>query len=159
MLAMLRDLVQHKWWANASLLKALREHDQASQDRELRELLHHIILANRFWFSLSLGRAFNVEEESKVPESLGGVAALYWETHVEEHEWIFRLPESDLSRVLETPFIPGHSFSIAEAQLQVCLHSQGHRAQCAARLRLLGGVPRGTDYIFWLKDRAAPDWS
>jgi uncharacterized damage-inducible protein DinB len=158
MLTMLRDLVQHKWWANAAALKAIGEHDQASQDPELRKLLHHVILSNRFWFSLSLGRPFTLEEESKVPESLGGVAALYRDTQVEEHEWIFRLQESDLSRTLETPFLPGRSFSVAEAQMQVCLHSQGHRAQCAVRLRLLGGVPRGTDYIFWLKDRPVPDW-
>jgi uncharacterized damage-inducible protein DinB len=155
---MLRDLIHHKWWANAALLKAIREHEQASQDRELRELLHHMILANRFWFSLSLGRPFAVEEESKVPESLGGVAALYQETYKEEHDWISRIQESDLSRKVETPFIPGRSFSLSEAHMQVCMHSHGHRAQCAVRLRLLGGVPRPTDYIFWLKDRPTPDW-
>jgi uncharacterized damage-inducible protein DinB len=159
MLGTLRDLVQHKWWANGALLKAIGEHDQASQDPELRKLLHHVILSNRFWVSLSLGRPFALEEESKVPEFLGGVAALYQKTYKEEHDWISQIQESHLRRTLETPFIPGRTFSVAEAQLQACLHSQGHRAQCAVRLRLLGGVPRGTDYIFWLKDRPAPDWS
>jgi hypothetical protein len=51
MLAMLHDLVQHKGYANAVVLKAVRQHEKATQDQELRELLHHIILANRFWLS------------------------------------------------------------------------------------------------------------
>jgi hypothetical protein len=55
MLAMLQDLVQHKGYANAVLLKAVRQHEKATQDQELRELLHHIILANALrpkrWFT------------------------------------------------------------------------------------------------------------
>src|SRR5215469_18114688 len=59
MLPMIRDLVQHKWHANAALLKAIRQHDKAAQDEELRKLLHHILLANRFWLMLSLGWQFD----------------------------------------------------------------------------------------------------
>jgi uncharacterized damage-inducible protein DinB len=39
------------------------------------------------------------------------------------------------------------------------MHSHGHRAQCATRLRLLGGTPPAMDFILWLKDRPVPDWS
>jgi hypothetical protein len=53
MLAMLQDLLRHKGHANACLLKAIRQHEPAAQDRQLRELLHHIIVANRFWLSLT----------------------------------------------------------------------------------------------------------
>lgn len=49
---MLRDLIHHKGYANASLLKAIRQHEPAAQDPELRKLLHHITLANRFWLRL-----------------------------------------------------------------------------------------------------------
>jgi len=55
--------------------------------------------------------------------------------------------------LVETPFLPGSHFSVAQALTQVCLHSQGHRAQCATRLRLLGGTPPATDFILWVKDR------
>jgi len=159
MLATLRELVEHKWFANAALLKAVRQHDQSSQDRDLRKLLHHIILSNRFWFSLSLGRPFAREEESKVPDSLDGVAALYRETCGQEHDWISRIQESDLSRTVETHFLPGRIFSLEQALMQILMHSHGHRAQCAARLRISGGVPPSMDYILWLKDRPTPDWS
>ena len=80
MFGMLRDLIHHKGYADASLLKAIRQHETAAQDLELRKLLHHIILANRFWLRLSQGLPFVVEEESQMPESLEAIAAQYRET-------------------------------------------------------------------------------
>src|SRR5579871_4520377 len=128
MLALLQDLVRHKAFANASLLSAVRQHRAAAQDGELRNLLHHIIVANRFWLALFLGLPFHVEEESRIPESLDAMAEQYRATHAVELEWISGVQEADLARVVETPFIPGRSFSVAQALTQVCLHSHGHRA-------------------------------
>jgi uncharacterized damage-inducible protein DinB len=158
MLAMLQDLIQHKGCANAALLKAIRQHEPAAQDLELQKLLHHIILANRYWLYLILGLPFALEAESQAPDSLAAIAALYRETHAQEVAWLAQAQESELARLVETPFIPGQSYTIAQAQMQVCLHSHGHRAQCATRLRLLGGTPPPMDFILWLKDRPAPDW-
>jgi uncharacterized damage-inducible protein DinB len=159
MLAILQDLVRHKGYANAYLLRAIRQHEQAAQDQELRKLLHHIILADRFWLHLILGHPFAFEEESRLPDSLEAIAGQYRETHVRELEWLSQVREPDLTRMLETPSIPQRSFSIAQAMMQVCMHSHGHRAQCATRLRLLGGTPPAMDFILWLKDRPAPDWA
>jgi len=158
MIDLLHDLIRHKAYANAALLKAIRRHEPAAQDPELRKLLHHIILADRFWLLLTLGRPFLQEEESPVPESLEAIAARYRETHTQELDWWSRFRESDLARTLETRFIPGHQYSIAQAAMQVCMHSHGHRAQCATRLRLLGGTPPAMDFVLWLKERPAPDW-
>jgi uncharacterized damage-inducible protein DinB len=155
MLGMLQDLVQHKNHANEVLLRAITEHEPAASDTELRRLLHHVILANRFWLFLFLDHPFDVDRESQVPESLQAVATLYRKTHKQESEWIIGLRESDLQRTLATPFIPDRSFSLPQALMQVCMHSHGHRAQCATRLRSLGGNPPATDFILWLKDRPA----
>jgi uncharacterized damage-inducible protein DinB len=153
MLAMLRDLIRHKAFANTKLLIAIRRHQAAAQDDELRSLLHHVLVANRFWLALSLELPFDPEKETPVPESLEAIAALYRTTHSLELNWICRAQQADLARSLETPFLPGRRFSVAQALMQVCLHSQGHRAQCGSRLRLLGGTPPSTDFILWLKDR------
>jgi len=159
MLDMLQDLARHRAHASASLLRAIRQHEISVQDMELRQLLHHIILANRFWLMLSLGIPFSVEQESRIPESLEALAIQYEQTHEQELQWISDAQESDLSRTLETPWIPGQSFSLAQAFMQVCMHSHGHRAQCATRLRLLSGTPPNMDFILWLKERPAADWS
>jgi uncharacterized damage-inducible protein DinB len=158
LLAMLHNLVQHKNHANALLLNAISAHQQASADAELRALLHHIIVANRFWLSLFLDDSFDLNRESKVPESLQELAVLYRQTHDREVEWLSAMNDSDLERMLVTPFIPDRSFSLAEAAMQVCLHSHGHRAQCVTRLRTLGGQPPALDFIVWLKDRPRPEW-
>src|SRR5262249_47761476 len=121
--------------------------------------LHHIILANRFWVALLAGHPFDINNESRVPESLQVIAALYRETHEREAQWINGLHDPDLDRVVVTAFIPDHSFSLAQAMMQVCLHSHGHRAQCAAKLRALGGNPPPTDFVAWLTERPAPNWA
>jgi uncharacterized damage-inducible protein DinB len=159
MLAMLQDLVHHKNYANAALLNAIAAHEQASVNPDLRHLLHHIILANRFWASLYVDHHFGIDNESKVPESLQGVATLYRETHKLETSWVNGLRTPDRDRVVVTPFIPDQPFSVAQALMQVCLHSHGHRAQCATKLSALGGTPPPTDFVVWLKERPAPDWS
>ena len=137
---MLQDLVHHKNYGNAALLNSIKKNEQASADPELRRLLHHIILANRFWVALFLRHPFDIDSESRVPESLDAVVALYRETNEREDQWISELHDADLDRVVMTPFIPDRSFSLAQALMQVCLHSQGHRAQCATKLRALEGA-------------------
>jgi uncharacterized damage-inducible protein DinB len=87
------------------------------------------------------------------------VATQYRETYAEELELVAQLHEPALVRQVETAFIPGGSFSVAQALMQVCLHRHGHRAQCATRLRMLGGTPPAMDFILWLKEHPAPDWS
>jgi uncharacterized damage-inducible protein DinB len=159
LLGIVRDLVEHKNYANAMLLNAIMAHEKALADTELRNLLHHIILANRFWLSLFLDESFDVNGESQPPHALGDVAALYRQTHHRELEWIRGISDADLERTLVTPFIPDRTFSLAEAAMQVCLHSHGHRAQCAMRLRMLGGQPPPLDFILWLRDRPLAEWS
>lgn len=69
MLRMLRDLVHHKGHANAALLKAIRENAAAASDPELGDLLHHVLLANRFWLLSVLGLPFVLEDESRAAPS------------------------------------------------------------------------------------------
>ena len=104
-------------------------------------------------FGLFLDHSFDHGAESRLPISLQEITALYRQTHDQEIEWMAGIQESDLDRTLATPFLPDRSFSLAGAVMQVCLHSHGHRAQCATRLRMLGGDPPPMDFVLWLKDR------
>ena len=158
MLGMLRDLVHHKAWASVALLSAIQSNGGASDDAGLRTLLHHIILANRFWLFSCLDRPFAIDAESHVPGSLHDVVELFRSTHVMEGEWFSTADDTVLERRLEGPLIPGGSCSIAQAYVQVCMHSQGHRSQCASRLRALGGEPPITDFIVWLVERPVAQW-
>lgn len=142
------------------MLKAIRRHDAAARDEKLRSLLHHTLLAHRFWLHLSQGLPFVAEEESKVPESLDAIAARYQETQARDRQWLVGIGEADLDRLLDSPLFEGRRYSVRDGLMQICLHSQGHRSQCASTLRALGGEPPTLDYVLWIKaDRPAPTWT
>ena len=158
MLAMLRDLVAHKGHANAAVLNAIRQNDSAASDRELRDLLHHVLLANRFWLLTILGLPFVLEEESRPAPSFDALVRRFARTQSQECAWLEKATEADLERMLESPLIPNGECSVAQALMQVCLHSHGHRAQCAKLLRGHGGTPPPADFILWLVDRPEAEW-
>ena len=158
MVALFQELFHHQAYADALLLMAIQRHEAASKDQELRTLLHHILIAHRFWLHLSQGLPFSVEAENVVPATLDEIITGYKETQAQENTWLERLEESDLIRTVESLYLPNRKVAVREGLMQVCLHSQWHRAQCATRLRMLGGEPPSLDYIFWVKERPGPIW-
>jgi len=158
MLEMLRDLINHKGYANASLLNAIRQNGAAASDPEVWEMLHHVLLANRFWLLAVLGLPFVLEHEARPSASLDALVHEYASTQAQEVEWLETAAESDLARILENPLIPNGRCTVSQAFMQVCLHSHGHRAQCAKLLRRHGGVPTATDFILWLAHRQGAEW-
>jgi uncharacterized damage-inducible protein DinB len=159
MLEMLCDLVSHNGYANATMLSAIRENHGAAADRELSELLHHILVANRFWLLSVLGLPFVLEQESRPSSSFDVLIQRYGTTHEQQSAWLAAATEGDLTRVLKSTHIPGGQCSVAQAFVQVCMHSNGHRAQCAKLLRRHGSVPPMTDFILWLASRPAAEWA
>ena len=156
MLEMMRDLIAHKRYANALMLAAIRDHPDSAVDPELLALLHHILVSNRFWTSTCLEQQFDLQQEMILPASIDALIAKYEATQSDEDAWIAAASEVDLCRQVHSPLIPGAGCTIAQAFMQVCMHSQGHRSQCARMLRRLGGSPPMTDFILWLANRSAP---
>ena len=155
---MLSDLIAHKGYANAAMLGAIRAHAPAVDDPALRDLLQHILLANRFWLLSVLGLPFSRDEEARPAASFDALVARYRTTQEQESDWIGTATDAELTRTLNDSRIPGGACPVAHAILQVCLHSQGHRAQCATLLRRRGGVPPATDFILWAATRLAAEW-
>jgi len=156
MLDALRDLVAHNGHANALMVNAVRH--IAAADEEIGALLHHVLLANRFWLLGVLAQPFDHAHESRSSASLDALVERYAQTHERQSAWLATATEADLARVLESELIPGGRCSVGQAFLQVCLHSHGHRAQVAKMLRRHGGAPPQTDFIVWLVERPAPEW-
>jgi uncharacterized damage-inducible protein DinB len=159
MLEMLRDLVAYQGHANAAVLGAIRQNDAATTDPELCELLHHVLIANRFWLLAVLGLPFVLEDESRPSSSFDALVQRYRSAQEQESAWLAAATEADLARVLEDPLVPGGRCSVSQALMQVCLHSHGHRAQCAKLFRRHGGVPPVTDFIVWLASRPTAEWA
>jgi uncharacterized damage-inducible protein DinB len=158
MLEMLRELVMHKGHANAALLTAIRGNGAAASDPEVLDLLHHVLLANRFWLLAVLGLPFVIEDESRPSDSFAALVQRYARMQSQEDGWLETATARDLARILEDTQIPNGACSVAQAFMQVCLHSHGHRAQCATLLRRHGGAPPQTDFVVWLMNRDAAIW-
>lgn len=158
-LPLLAELFDHQAWADAALLEAVRACPAARDDEKMRHTLHHIVMVQRAFLSIFLKRPFDMAAESKQPESLDALVARFRETHPEELAFVKQVDEAALARPIETPRFPGAKLTHAQAMMQVVMHSQSHRGQCAVRLREAGGQPPTLDYILWLKDRPAPVWS
>jgi uncharacterized damage-inducible protein DinB len=154
----LRDLIAHNGYANAAILNAARQQDAAVADPEISDLLHHVLLANRFWLLTVLGLPFVVEDESRRSTSFDELIHGYHTTHEQQSAWLAKASDGDLARIMEGALIPGGHCSVAQAFVQVCLHSHGHRAQCARLLRRHDAAPPATDFITWLVNRSAPRW-
>src|SRR5262245_35097601 len=84
----LHDLIAHKGFADAALLSAIEQHPAASTDGQLRTLLHHILVSNRFWLFSILGEPFNAEIETQVPDTFDALAASFRTTHARETTWL-----------------------------------------------------------------------
>ena len=158
MLTLLCDLVAHQGHANAAVLAAVQRSEAASADGELIDLLHHVLIANRFWIGVVRRVPFVVAHEANVPRAVGPLLDAFQATHDEELTWTAVATEADCMARLTDPLIPGGECSVGEALTQVCMHSHAHRAQIAKMLRRHGVVPPQTDFIFWLTERRPPDW-
>ncbi len=156
MLALLRELVEHKGHANAALLHAIRQNGRAADDTEIQQLLHHILLANRFWLLTILGLPFVPESESRQARSFDELIERYAGTQAQESAWFDAATHDDPARILKNALIPSGQCSVAHAFVQVCMHSHGHRAQCAKLLRKHGVQPPAADFILWVASRRPP---
>jgi uncharacterized damage-inducible protein DinB len=159
MIDMLRDLMAHKWYADATMLAAVRGHEVAAADPEIRDLLLHTLVSNRFWLSMARQVAFDLETESQPPASLDTLSQRYRDTQAEEASWMAAAGDADMARMVTSRFFPDQTFSVLQGLTQVCLHSHGHRAQVAKMLRRHGGEPPPTDYILWVGNGRPKDKS
>ena len=57
-----------------------------------------------------------------------------------------------MARTVRIPWFPDPPcvITVAEALVQVAMHTQHHRGQCMTRLKDFGGEPKNVDWIIWL---------
>lgn len=160
MLDFLRQLMAHSEWANAVFFHAwgkspCRDHE------ELRRRLDHLVGVQQGFLSILQG-----ERPGGPP---GGPAASYDElkaraqaSHRGLRDFAAALTPETMTRTVQVPWFPDPPcvITVAEALVQVAMHSQHHRGQCMTRLKDFGGEPKNVDWIIWLwKDKPEPRWS
>jgi uncharacterized damage-inducible protein DinB len=148
----LRDLLDHQFWADVELWNAIGAHEPARRDQAIHSRLHHIHQVQRgFVYAVGDRKARpTLTKPGDYPsfEELRGYAR---ESHDQIVQCIASLSESRLAEGITIPWFPDPplSLSVEQALTQMAMHSQHHRGQNATRLRELGAVPPTTDLIVW----------
>ena len=164
---MLRDLLSHAEWADATVWATVLENREELYEPKLRFWLHHIHTVQHAFLRLWSDRELDLPEESEFTD-----AAALAEWGCQGHSAIRRYHESaspdDLDRVLPIPWAERlveplgqypEDVTVEESAFQVALHTVHHRGQVTARIRELGGDPPLIDFIAWLwLDRPDATW-
>jgi uncharacterized damage-inducible protein DinB len=151
MLEHLRDLMAHQSWADAIFFQCWESSQPTLADEDLRKRTAHIAMVQEGFRKLILGEPVSRPPEEPIPtfvELKGKIqaSASALRTLLQE------MDADRLTRPLQVPWLQGKSteITIAEALVQVAMHSQHHRGQNMTRFKQLGGTPKNVDWILWV---------
>jgi uncharacterized damage-inducible protein DinB len=150
MLTMLRDLMGHAEWANAVFFHAW-DVSPARDHEEMRRRVGHILGVQQGFLSVLHGEAPGTPPTGPPPtfEALKDRAKA---GHAGIREFAAGLDPEAMARTVRIPWFPDPPcvITVAEALVQVAMHTQHHRGQCMTRLKDFGGEPKNVDWIIWL---------
>jgi uncharacterized damage-inducible protein DinB len=160
MLTFLRELLAHAEWANAVFFHIWGK-SPARDHEELCNRVGHIIGVQQGFLSVVRG-----EQPGGPP---GGPPPSYEELktraqscHAGLRDFAAALEPVALTRSVRIPWFPEPPcvITVAEALVQVAMHTQHHRGQCMTRLKDFGGEAKNVDWIIWLwKQKPQARWS
>jgi uncharacterized damage-inducible protein DinB len=158
-LTFLRDLMAHAEWANAVFFHIWGK-SPARDHEELRRRAGHIVGVQEGFLSVLRGQPPGAPPGGPPPsyEDLKARAAA---GHAGLRDLAAALGPEDLSRTVRIPWFPDPPcvITVAEALVQVAMHTQHHRGQCMTRLKDFGGEPKNVDWIIWLwKQKPQARW-
>ncbi len=156
MRTLLRDLLAHAEWANAILFDIWGK-STARDNEEMRRRASHIIGVQQGFLSVWHGQTPGGPPGGP-PDSFEKLIVRARESHNGLREYGASLTTDTLTDIVTIPWFPDPpcTVTIAEAIVQVAMHSQHHRGQCMTRLKDLGGKPQNVDWIIWLWRQKPP---
>jgi uncharacterized damage-inducible protein DinB len=160
MLSFLRELLTHAEWANAVFFHAW-EKSPARDHEEMRQRVGHLVGVQQGFLSIFRGEAPGGPPGGP-PLSFDELKTRAETCHAGYRAFMSELQDDSLSRTVRIPWFPDPPcvLTIAEALVQVAMHSQHHRGQLMTRLKDFGGEPKNVDWIIWLwKQKPAARWS
>ena len=148
----LRDLLDHQFWADEEHWNAIDANALAREDRAMLDRMHHIHQVQRF-FIWAVGDRASQPALTRPDEYLSFDALLGYarESHEGIRAFLASVTDADLAKPVTMPWFrdPPLTISATEALTQLAMHSQHHRGQNLTRLRELGAAPPTLDLIIW----------
>lgn len=163
MLSDIKELFDYNTWATqrvfgpvCALSPEEFQRDLKSSFPSIRETLLHFISAEWIWLS-----RWNGVSPSKAPETwdtstAASLRSVWEEVNRDLNQYISKLTEADLNKVLSYRNIKGDPFSnrLPHMMRHVVNHSTYHRGQITTMLRQLGKDAVSTDLIIYYREKA-----
>ena len=160
MLTFLRELLAHSEWANAIFFHTWGK-SPARDHEEMRQRVGHIIGVQAGFLAILRGESPGRPPDGP-PPSFDDLKTRAEQCHAGLRDFVAGLDSEALARTVRIPWFPDPPcvITVAEALVQVAMHTQHHRGQCMTRLKDLGGEPKNVDWIIWLwKQKPEGRWS
>jgi uncharacterized damage-inducible protein DinB len=151
MLDHLRELMGYQEWADAVFFHFWSKAEGMWDDEEMRRRAEHNSFVQEAFRNLILGESVGNWNEGPPPSFL----ELKNRAHKANalcRDLVAKMEKKDLVDIVKPPWAPDtpHHITIADALVQVAMHTQHHRGQNITRLKQLGGKTANVDWIIWL---------
>jgi uncharacterized damage-inducible protein DinB len=150
MLSFLRDLLAHAEWANAVFFHMWGK-SPARDHEEMRRRVGHIIGVQQGFLAILRGETPGGPPDGP-PPTYDALKTRAETCHAGLRDLAAGLTPEALERTVHIVWFPDPPciITVAEALVQVAMHTQHHRGQCMTRLKDFGGEPKNVDWIIWL---------
>jgi uncharacterized damage-inducible protein DinB len=145
-----RELMAHAEWANAVFFHAWGK-SPAREHEEMRRRVGHVVGVQEGFLAVLRGEPASRPPDGP-PPSFDQLRARAEHSHAGLKSFAGALDATSLARTVRIPWFPEPPcvITVAEALVQVAMHTQHHRGQLMTRLKDLGGEPVNVDWIIWL---------
>jgi uncharacterized damage-inducible protein DinB len=161
---LIRFLFQFNAWADRRLLEACASLTNEQFTRNLgssfssvRDTLAHLYGAEWVWNERFQGRSPAALNPAAAFPDLASVRGKLEEMDLYYIEYVSKLTQSDLDRIIRYKGFTGDEFSnpLWQSLHQLTNHASYHRGQVVTLLRQLGVKPVSTDLIMYYREQAA----
>ena len=160
MLNHLAELMGHAEWANAVFFHAWGK-SPARDHEEMRRRVAHVVGVQDGFLAVLRGEAPGGPPDGP-PPSFDDLKARAEAGHAALRAFAGSVTAESSERKVRIPWFPDPPcvLSVAEALVQVAMHTQHHRGQLMTRLKDFGGEPKNVDWIIWLwKQKPQARWN
>ncbi len=161
---LLRFMFQYNQWADRRLLDACAALNNEQFTRNLgssfssvRDTVAHLYGAEYVWNERIQGRSPSALISGAAYPDLASIRAKLEEMDIYYIDYISKLTQQDLDRVIQYKGFTGDEFSnpLWQSLHQLTNHASYHRGQIVTMLRQLGVKPVSTDLIGYYREQAA----
>ena len=152
------SLYSYNAWANERTVASCRSLSREAYEKPLgsgwtsvRDTLVHIASGTQAWFDRFRGNSpSRLLTGADIPE-LEDAAALLKSADEALTKFVVETPESDRVKVLAYTNVRGEVKKVPYWAVfrHAVNHATYHRGQIATMVRMLGGEPKSTDFVFW----------